>query len=257
MTTAIDKVGGLSDSDRQMLRSHCIERAQQLWLAIADDPAVIAHLGLADVDAQKRVATSLARLAQRESRTITRNWFPSHIPDLVVMTILLCMIGAIVFVDRSPQALIARSNLSPFHVITKTDIKVHNAYDNRTATDAINGILGRYTTEALTKGDKINLSKLSDGVRLSNELAGLRVLTVKLQPTSVLSGVKPPVKLGIVLSPRTNADDKQLPIHRVFVLDYRSAPDGIWVVLAVTEAETQEISAELSTGQLIAVGPVE
>jgi hypothetical protein len=257
VTISIDKVKALSESDRSALKSKDIDCAEQFWSAMADDPGLIGNLGLPDIDAQKRVTKTLAGLAKSESKTITSSWFASHIPDFVALVTVLLIIAAIVFVDRSPQSVIAKNDLGPFHVITRSDIEVRNARDITAAETAINDIVGRYATEQIAKGAKVDASKLSAGAHLSKELDGLRVLTLKLQSTSVLAGIKPPVKLGIILSPRTREDDKKAPIHQIYVLDFHSAPDGIWVVVAGTEAETQELSADLSLGQLIAVGPAQ
>lgn len=257
MTISIDKVKALSESDRSALKSKDIDCAEQLWSAMADDPGLIGNLGLPDIDAQKRVTKTLASLAKTESKTITSSWFASHIPDFIVLAMCLLIIAAIVFVDRSPQVLIARNDVGPFHVITTSDVEIRNGRDDTASEAVINGVVGRYATEEIAKGAKVDASKLSAGTRLSNELDGLRVFALKLQPTSVLAGIKPPYKLGIILSPRTKEDDKKATVHQIYVLDCRSAPDGIWVVVAGTEAETQELSADLSLGQLIAVGPAQ
>jgi hypothetical protein len=257
VTISFDKLDGLSDVDRAALRSKNIDSAEQFWSAMSNDPDLISGLGLPDVDAQKRVTTTLARLAQSESKAITSSWFAGHIPDFVVLAIFLSIMAAIVLVDRSPEVVIARNNVGPFHVITRADVEIRNARDNTAAEAVVNRVIGRYATQEIAKGGKVDPSKLSAGTRLSNELDGLRVFTLKLQPTSVLAGIKPPAKVGIILSPRTKEDDKKAPIHQVYVLDIRSASDGIWVVVAGTEAETQELSADLSAGQLIAVGPSE
>ena len=257
MTLAIDKIEGLSDSDRRVLRSNGINCAERFWAAMANDPSLITDLGFPNVDAEKRVTTLLAQLAESESKSLTSSWAAKHIPDCVALATCLLIIAAIVFVDRSPQSVIAKSDLGPFHVIASSDIEVRNARDNTAAETVINDTVGRYATEQIAKGAKVDASKLSAGTHLSKELDGLRVLTLKLQSTSVLAGIKPPVKLGIIFSPRTKEDDKKASIHQIYVLDYRSAPDGIWVVIAGTDAETQELSADLSLGQLIAVGPAQ
>ena len=257
MGTSIDKIEGLCAPDRATLMSKQISCAEQFWTAISDNPGLIDALSLPDLAAKKRVATAFAALAEQQARSETKNWFVIHIPDLLIVVILSLFAVAVMFVDRAPQVVTARAGLAPFHVIAGTDVEVLNAADAAHATNALSEVTGRYATEQIAKGAVIEASKLSSGTRLSNELDGLRIFNVKLQPTSILENIKPPAKLGVILSPRAKDDANKVLIHEVYILEFHSVPDGVSAVVAGTDNEIQQLSTLLSLGQLIAVGPVQ
>lgn len=264
MGTSIDKIQGLSDVDRKTLRSENINCAEQFWAKISDNPRLIDTLSLPDLAAKQRVAIAFAGLAKKQSESDTKPSLVIHLPDLLIVVVLSLLAVALTFVDRAPpqvvrapaQVVTARDGLAPFHIIAQSDVEVRNAADEVRARSALNEVTGRYATEQIVKGAVIDPSKLSTGARLSNELDGLRIFNVKLQPTSILANINPPIKLGVILSPRAKDDANKVWVHEVYLLDFHILPDGVSAVVAATDNETQQLSTSLSLGQLIAVGPV-
>jgi hypothetical protein len=245
----IDKIRGLCIADRTALRSKQINSAQEFWKAMANDPRLLDGLGLPDEAARKRVATSLAALAKKQSESVTKGWFAIHTPALAVVAAVLLLVAAVVFRDRSPE-LVAREGFGAFHVITASDVEGGSA--GTQAQKALSKVIGRYATQPTAKGASIDPSKLSPGPPLSRELDGLRIFSIKLQATPLLENIRPPTKLAIILA-HVKDNESSVVIHDVYVLDLHLVPDGVWAVVAATDCETEQISSLLSQGAWSAV----
>jgi len=106
----------------------------------------------------------------------------------------------------------------------------------------------------VASGEILDSAKLSSGPRLADELNGLRIFTVRIRPTSVLSGVKPLIKLDLFFSPHSREDQGKAQLFSVYVLDFRSDGDNVSVVAAAAEDDVKKLLSVISEGDLIAVG---
>jgi hypothetical protein len=261
---ALRKVNLLSGEDRDALRTHGIESAEDFYARMAGNPSLIDSLGLPDADAKKRVVEAMATFAGTRSESITRHPLVEHIPDVIVVVVVLLAAYSLLLLDRTPArpkmaqqvVVTAPKGLPAFRVIRESDVGVRDTAKSSTAIASVDAVLGRYATERLAEGTIIDQAKLSSGPRLSNELDGLRVFAVKLQSSPLLVNLKPPVKVGIMPSPREKYAGSQPSIYDVYILEMRPLSDGVSAVVATSEAHSRHLALFLGRADLIAVGPV-
>lgn len=241
-------------ADRTALTNHHLPSTAEIWKGLAADAGLIDSLGLPNA-AKTRMLGALSAEAKRQSRSITKGKISSHMPDLILGIALVTLIVAAVFINRSPEVL-AEKPLLPFHVVNAKDVEVRSAPDNAKTNAALAKYIGRYPSAEVASGEALDSSKLNSGPALRDELNGLRIFTVKLRPTSVLSGVKPPIKLDLFFSPHAREDQGKAQLFRVYILDFRSDGDNSSVVVAAAEDDAKKLLSVISQGDLIAVGPV-
>lgn len=252
--TPISRVEGLLPADRAALADKQLSSTQKIWTALANNQGLIDTLGLPD-DAKTRVRGALAAQARKESRSITRNRLANHLPDLIVAAFLGVVIIAMAYVDRRPQqVVIAAKAIAPFHVINATDIEVRHALDPAAEKLATSKYVGRYSKTQVSIGESMESVSLSSGMRLTNELNGLRIFAVKIRPAPALTGVPNPFKLDLFLSPHLTDDRGRARLMTVYVLDSRSDGDGLSAVMAATEDDSTTLLSALSAGDLVAAG---
>lgn len=264
MGTLVDNIEGLTPADKAILKAHRINSAEEFWAAMASNPMFVAMLNLPDGTATRRVLHKLARVAKKQAQAITKNWFVIHIADLVITAVIVSSIvyvtwvqevrcffrRAELFVNGPRYVVAAPTGLAPFQIINASDVELSDG----TTPGVPQDLIGRYPNKEIPHGAVIDTSKLSSGIRLSS-LEGFRVLSVKVQPTEVLAGVRPPAKISILLSPRVK--DQHAPlIFNAYVLDFRSQTDGMLAVVAVPEDNFQKLAPILPQSELVAIGPV-
>jgi hypothetical protein len=253
----------LTTDDREALKTHGFEYAEEFLATMATNSALINTLGLPDDAAKKRVLGAMPATAEARARSFTQHPLIVHIPDLIVAVGVSLVVYALVFLNRGPVGPVmaqqvtvtAPEGLAPFRVIDKSDVEIRLGPKSASAATSVEEVLGRYVTEPLAKGAVIDKPRLNSGRRLSNELDGLRVLGVKLQTSPILVNVTLPVKVGIVPAPRTGDTGRGPKIFEVYILEARLQSDGIAAVVATSEAICAELSSFLGRADLIVVGP--
>ena len=104
---------------------------------------------------------------------------------------------------------------------------------------------------------QLGAAQLSSGRRLAQELDGLRIFSVRLRPTALLAGVRPPVQLNLFLAPHNLNDRASSREYTVYLLDVKPQGDSVVAVIAAgTDISTSLLSTQLA-GDLVAVGPVQ
>jgi len=230
--------------------------------AIRDDaslgPEVALHLvdnlGLPDTQAKVRMAKVLATIAKKRSNQLTQSVFVAHAPDLALIVLVVLILSAVIFVDRTPRVVTAETAIAAFQIIKPSELKVPHA-DSPEGKKLLGEIVGRYPSEQIPQGASIDLSKLSRGARLSRELDGMQIFSIKVQPTSLLNNVIPPIKLGVFFSPSAKNDQGDLHVFTVYLLDVHSLPDAVSCVVAAPVAEAQQLLSSSLQGQFIAIEP--
>jgi hypothetical protein len=244
---SLDKIKGLSFDDKEILTKAYITSIEKLWSEMAENPRSIDSLPFRSHDDKKRVMIEFATYAKQRSRSVTKSFIGDHLPDAVILAVLV-LLGWAFCSFRHIPVVKAKDDIPAFHVITEADIlrlgAGHNSYP-------LEEIVGRYPTDAIAAETVIDPSKLSRGPRLSNELDGLRILNVKLQSTPLLSGIAPPVKLDLIGSVVTKPDSGNPQIYSVYLLNSRLQPDGLWVVIGTPESAATALA---SASQLSVVG---
>src|ERR1051326_1444689 len=221
--TSLDKIKGLTYDDKETLQKAYISSVEELWAKI---PRIGTLFKPADAN---RVMIECAKYAMRRSRFVTGGFLANHFLDFVILVALGLLVGAFGAFHHAP-AVKSQKIIPAFHVINSDDIMQFGQGADR---DSLNQILGRYSADAIPAEAVIDPSKLSRGRRLSNQLDGLRILNVTLQPTPLLSGSVPPVRLDLVGA--GTKPDSCCPVCAVWLLDYRLQPDGLWAVIATSE----------------------
>ncbi len=253
--TPLGKIQGLLPGDRTALGNHGFSSAEQIWEGLANNSGLVDSLGLPDAAAKARVIAALAALAKQESESLTRNKIRAHVPDLIALMLVGLVAGAVKFVDRNPRV-VAVKPLAPFHVIDAGDVAVLDTADDAKTKQTLNAFVGRYPVEQIALGEIPDSAKLSSGMRMSTELNGLHIFSVKIRPTSILTGVKPPVKLGLYLSTRAKEDEGNAQLFDVYVLDFKPDGDSFSLVVAARDGDSRKLLSELSSADVVAVGPV-
>jgi hypothetical protein len=275
MAKLIGKVGGVDPADLSVLRASKYRTTDDLWSALGKDPEFINNAGLKDAAAQIRLANALAKEATRQARSITSNPFRRHIPDVVIVGLLVLIVIPLIVRNRD-LVLTTKAWLPAYHIIDDSDIQIVNSRgankENSTGTTAetnnannrtganstmivLQPAVGRYAKEQLPAGYRIDPTRLSGGVRLSKQLAGMLVFSLKLQASPILNNVTPPAQLGVYFasSSKNDASSQVQRIHVVYVLDLQKLPDGIMAVIAAPESETRELLSLSTQGQFNAV----
>ena len=253
------KIKGFPAPGRAALEGKNLGSTASVWAALSQDDQLIANLGL-PVPETEALRSALATQANKESRSITTNFLVRHLADMLVLAAIAAL-GLTFYLVHwvSPDKILvsAAKPIEPYQVILATDLAAPPGTDPKAVTEATSEYIGRYPSTQIFAGDKLNAAQLSSGRRLAKELDGLRIFSVKLRPTALLDGVKPPVQLNLFLSPHNLNDKASSQEFPVYLLDVRSRPDG---VVAVVAARTDISSSLLSTqlaGDLVVVSSVQ
>jgi len=250
----VAKIEGLEAADRTTLTDHHLPSTEEIWKGLAENAGLIDSFGLPAAD-KTRMLRALGAEAKRQSESITKGKIAVHTPDLIVGIAVVALIVGAMLTNRNPQV-VATKPLPPFHVVNAKDVEVRFATDEANAKAALAEYVGRYPTAQVASGEVLDSARVSSGPRLAEELSGLRIFTVKIRPTSVLSGVKPPIKLDLFFSPHSREDQGKAQLFSVYVLDFRSDGDNSSVVAAAAEDDAKRLLSVISQGDLIAIGPL-
>jgi hypothetical protein len=257
-STPTTRISGLMPEDRTALAARDLSSSTQIWESLAGNPELIDALVLAGATARTRVKKALAAQAKRESESITKNRFVAHLPDFILLILAAVVAAAVILVDRSPQVVVvAVQPLAPFHVIDATDLQVRYAFGDSEAKRELSVFVGRYPLTQLRAGEVIDCAKLSSGIRLAHELDGRRIFTLKIRRTSIVSGIRPPFRLDLFLSPRSAEERGKAQRFAVYLLDSKPDEDSLSVVVAATKDDSATLLSVRSAGDLIAVGPIQ
>ena len=205
---------------------------------------------------EERADVVLAR-----AKRLNRTWLRHHLPDMCVGLLITFMLWGI-FHHRSPnKAQISRpvvvsraSGLAPFEIIRKDDVALGDVAAKSSAFTSVKDVLGRYAIQYIPKDAVLERSLLSTGAPLSNELDRRHILAVKLQPSTIVVGVRPPIIIGLLASPREK-DHSAVLINEVYLLDLHPQADGISAVLAISDSDLRTLSPLISRSDLIAITP--
>ena len=258
----LSRIEDFPAAGRAALESRNLTSTAKVWVALSQNDQLIASLYLGAIDAAE-LQSALAVQAKRESRSITNNLIVRHLADLLAVVAILCLGLTFYLMHRhSPKppdriAVTAAKPMAPFHVISATDLDVRQAANPKAAKDAASRYIGRYPTAEVLAGDRLDAAQLSSGRRLAQELNGLRIFSVKLRPSALLAGVRPPVQVDLFLSPHNLNDRGQSRGFTVYLLDVKPEGDSVAAVIAAgADISTSLLSAPLA-GDLVAVGPIQ
>jgi len=233
-----------------------INSAEDFWDRLASDPDFIDNT--LPADSKQRVTDLAADIAVLRAKRITRSRLRDHLLDVcVVLVIGLVLYG--VLRDRVPirvfQFVVVSKTggLEPFQIITSQDVSLGSGTPSSSIFTSVNDVVGRYALEYIPSGAALERSRASAGARLSNELSQRRVLRVKLQPSTVLAGLKLPVRLDVLVSPREK-DLSFALLRAVYILDVHSEADGISAVVAISDADFNKLAPLISRSDLIPIG---
>jgi hypothetical protein len=115
--------------------------------------------------------------------------------------------------------------------------------------------VGRYSPIQIRAGEVIDFPTLSSGMRLAHELDGRQIFTLNIRRTSIVTGMRPPFHLDLLLSPRSTEERGKAQLFGVYVLDFKPDADSLSVVVAATKDDSVTLLSVPSAGDLIAVGP--
>jgi hypothetical protein len=267
--TPLARLLQLTDEDRTTLAARNINTVEEFVARQAQDPTIIHHLGLADYKAKNRVADAIlfavkqrwevrprAREALDSAAALTERRLRTHLPDIIVIIVLLLLGVGVYRGCSSRTALIAPRGLMPFQLIAPSDIEASGP-DQRSLTAVRNEVVGKYSTVRVAPGAVINLWSLSSRTLPVNALDGRRIFRLKLQPGPLAETFSSllPARISLMIAPK-DKDVKGMLLDDIYVLDVQTQADGISAVVATTEANAQALSSFEAKSDLIIVGPV-
>lgn len=192
------------------------------------------------------------------AKRLNRTWLRDHLPDVCVGLLITLLLWG-VFRHRSPNRaqiplvfVSKASGLAPFEIIRKDDVTLRNGDANSSGFTSVDDVLGRYAIQYFPKNAILEPSQLSAGAQLSNELDRRHILALKLQPSTILVGVQPPIIIGLLASPREKGQPA-LSVDNVYLLYFHSQADGISAVLAISDSDFKTLSPLISRSDLIAI----
>jgi hypothetical protein len=245
----------------EFLESKGITSLEELSNHIAADPNFIAD-NFPDDTSGLEFAELASKIDLRIAKRITRSKLRDHLADIcVAFAIVVAIYG--IFRDRTPakvavssQIVVSKaSGLDPYQIIKADDIVLTSGNVSQSAFTSMTDVVGRYVAQHIPKGTTLERSMLNDGARLSNELDQRRLIRLKLQPSVLLAGFHPPIRLDLLASPH----DKgvlALFIHEIYIVDFHIETDGISAVVATSPAEFDKLAPLISTSDLYVIGPV-
>jgi hypothetical protein len=250
----------LQAADIELINKKGIRSAGDFWKELSADQTLIDHLGLPDEPAMARFASTMAEVADYQSRRLTRSRLKNHLADMVVLV----AIGAVlygVFRDRRPKLQpaphVTVSNpdgLMPFRVISASDLWIDTGAKNASGAMSINDFVGRYPTSYIAAGTTIDRSKLSLGRKLTTEETAM-VFRVKVQPTSIMKGLEPPFTISLLACSRPKGQESCALVPDIKVLEFLAQADGLSIMIACKREDGARLGSLLGSSDLMATGP--
>jgi len=268
--TLLESVPGLDPADRTTLIGGGIESVEAYRVRSARQPGLLAQLFPGDAGARVRQALAAraeacraeATTAQRQAEKIDRPWLRGHTSDILLALIVSVLLYGI-FRHRPPapartaqqMVVIAPSGLAAFQVIRAEDIALRETATDKSALTSVASAVGRYAAEGVAKGDVLEESQLNSGRTLRDELNGRRVIQVKVQSSAVVAGLKLPVRVALLASPKINARSSGLLLQDVLLLATKTQADAITAVVALRDCDAKRLMPFLGFSELFVVGP--
>jgi hypothetical protein len=214
----------------------------------------------------RAVVSEVVRQSSKDFLARSHSFLDGHLRnyalDALLLIVLVLGIAALwrdfhVSPPKAPgSAAVGRNGgLEPFHVIAPSDLLLSCQSRNPPSQEIAGTIVGRYSTEYLKACAPIDATKLSSGPRLSTELNGRIVVRLKVQPTTVFTGMPPPYKAALMVSSRERGT-ATLFLNDIMVLDLQKDADGTSAVLAILASDESTLAAFIARSDLFLVaGP--
>ncbi len=173
--------------------------------------------------------------------------------DVMLLAALLLAVAALRRDAHTPPPLVAGPHgLQPFHIIQRADLLLKGHADAPPSAKEAADAVGRYSFQFVKAGDGIDARQLSQGDRLTTELKGRVLLGLKIQPTNLFAGMKPPFTASLTGAPSERATTTLFE-KDVIVLDLQTQNDGVAAVLAVPAADQPTLAAFIGRSNLLLV----
>jgi hypothetical protein len=222
----IAKIGGMSPAELSVIIQY--GTTTKLWSALSKDPEFIDKLWLQNTAAKIKLTNTLAYEATKQARSIANRPLRAHLPDAVILGVVILVVLSLTFRNRDPVSTAnTKTWLPAYHIIDESDVTTRNA-DPTVRKNLVASIIGRYAKEQLPAGTSVDSTMLSKGAHLSKQLAGMRVFSLRLQPSPILNNVTPPAQLGLFFTSSAKNDilPQQQAIHTVYILDLQNHSRG-------------------------------
>ncbi len=249
----------LTDDDRRALATHGARTAEQLAAHALRDPEFLAQFGEAAAQRmQSVVATVVLRRSTRflrRSRSFTEGSLRKHGLDFLVLICTLLLLAGLwrdLHVLPPGQVVVGKSGIGPFHVITDSDLRLSCKNNDSPAPEFVGTLIGHYSLEYLKPCDSIDPKKLSSGPPLSTELNGRILVRLKVQVTTIFSGMHPPFRASLMVAPRERATTALL-LNDLMVLDLQKEGDGLSIVVAIAPADATALASYVARSDLLLI----
>jgi hypothetical protein len=249
----------LTHADREALAAERVHTAEQLTSRAVADPKFLVRFGDEAAQRMRSVVASVALRRSkpflRRSHSFTEGNFRKHGLDLFVLVCVMLVLAGFwrdLHVPTPGRAVVGESGIGPFHVIGNSDIR-HSCKDNDPPDPKFaQTLVGHYSLEYLKPCDSIDPKKLSSGPPLSAELNGRILVRLKVQVTTIFSGMHPPFRAALMVSPHERATTALL-LNDLMVLDLRKDGDGLSAVVAITPADESFLASYVARSDLVLV----
>jgi hypothetical protein len=249
----------LTHADRETLAAEGVHTAEQLTARAVADPKFLVRFGDEAAQRMRSVVASVAirrsKPFLRRSHSFTEGNFRKHGLDLFVLVCALLVLAGFwrdLHVPTPGRAVAGKSGIGPFHVIANSDLRLSCKNDDPLAPGFAETLVGHYSLEYLKPCESIDPKKLSSGPPLSTELNGRILVRLKVQVTTVFSGMHPPFRAALMVSPRERATTALL-LNDLMVLDLQKDADGLSAVVGIAPADESSLASYVARSDLVLV----
>lgn len=146
----------------------------------------------------------------------------------------------------------SQDGLEPFHLVTPSDIYHDCKTKSPLSPQRAAALAGRYPFTHLSQCESLEPSKLSSRPLRQADLANRVLIRLKVQPTALFDGMKPPYKADFMLSPRERGTSALL-LQDVLILDFKKASDETFIVAAIHAADESLLASFASRSDIFLI----
>jgi hypothetical protein len=237
-----------------------VQKFRRLVISCARYFNVLAYFGgqLAGQMSEENAAATLYKSKQllRRSHYFTEGGWRKYWFDCILLLILVLILAGLrrdARLTPPESGIIAkRGGLEPFHVIELADLRLTCQSEALPLVERATQIIGHYSFNYLGGCAAIDPKRLSSGARLTNELDTLVLVRIKVQPTTLFSGMQPPFRAALMCSPRER-DTTALLFNDLMVLDLEKNGDQLSIVVAIPSDEEPTLASFIARSDLLLV----
>lgn len=181
-------------------------------------------------------------------------------PDIVLITLPLIIIGLAVrarFVNRRQvsQVVVRQgASLTPFSSVDPKDLTTESRARQSDTFASIEEIGKRYSLRQVTSGEFLRSDQLVTS-KLSDEMDGRQILSIPVKAGTFNSGLKPPAKIRLMLSPREKTTAPAI-VDDVILLVREKQGDSESIIIAVKDDAPKIMGPLLGVSDVFVLWPI-